>query len=406
MHQLHFFAIAVCAVFGLLLNWRIENYFHNRRLRTKKLRIHVNGIRGKSTVTRNLAGLLRAANYHTIAKTTGSAACLIDPQGNDHAIRRNGSPTILEQVNIIRGLSPEVDALVIECMAIKPEYQRICEEKIVRSNIGVITNVREDHQDVLGFSLREIAGNLALTFPIDGVLITSEQSPDLLRLFRSVAEQRNTKLVVANPDDVTDLELNQFPYVAFKENIAIGLELAKVLGIDRSQALLGMAEAAPDPGALRIEQTSFQNRELTWCDLFAVNDRESVITCRQRIDSFTSRDSVKIGLLNNRADREQRALQFARIAALDLQLDFIALLGAYEKQVEAEILKQGYPSENIIRLGAQRGILGQKLIEELLRKTNKQHIVLLGLVNIHTAQATSVREFFFGNADGGNDEPC
>ena len=50
-----------------------------------------------------------------------------------------------------------MQALVIECMALKPEYQEVSERMIVRSNIGVLTNVREDHQDVMGETLPEIA---------------------------------------------------------------------------------------------------------------------------------------------------------------------------------------------------------------------------------------------------------
>ena len=169
MESVYLFALAVSAAAGLILNWRLEKFFHLRRMNSKSLRIHVNGIRGKSTVTRIVAGMLREAGYKTVAKTTGSAACVIGSDGHDQPIRRAGAPTILEQISVVRQLERQVEALVIECMAIKPEYQEICEEKIVQSNIGIITNVREDHQDVLGATLPEIASSLLLTCPRSGV---------------------------------------------------------------------------------------------------------------------------------------------------------------------------------------------------------------------------------------------
>ena len=39
-----------------------------------KIRINVNGIRGKSTITRMTCAVLKEAGYKVIAKTTGTAA--------------------------------------------------------------------------------------------------------------------------------------------------------------------------------------------------------------------------------------------------------------------------------------------------------------------------------------------
>ena len=396
------FALAVVSAAGLILNWQVEALLHDRRLKSKKLRIHVNGIRGKSTVTRILAGMLREANFRTVAKTTGSAACVIDLTGEDRPIRRRGAPTILEQIKIVRDLDDHVEALVIECMAIKPEYQRICEKKIIQSNIGVITNVREDHQDVLGDSLEEIARNLLSTCPQNGVLITAEQAPRLLTIFRKVAKQKHTRLIVANPDEVSDDQLKTFPYVAFKENVAIGFALADLLNIDQKTAMEGMVQAAPDPGVLKIVRRQHLKRNIMWADLFAVNDRESVISCVEKVGKLAEADSIKIGLLNNRSDREHRAIQFANIAARDIALDYVALLGAYEQRVEVELVNYGFAANRIIRLGAPRGASGAQMIEALLARARGKNLLIFGLVNIHTPQAESLREWFHENDLGGS----
>ena len=196
------------------------------------MRIHVNGIRGKSTVSRIIAGVLREAGLCTIGKTTGSAACFVMPDGSDLPIRRRAAPTILEQIEFIKNRIPDgCQAIVVECMAIRPDYQRICETKIVQSNIGVITNIREDHQDVMGQSLEEIAQALANTCPANGVLITSEQNSHLVNILREEALKRNSRLVQVDPAVVSDDMIGRFPYVAFKENIAIALAVATLLKI-------------------------------------------------------------------------------------------------------------------------------------------------------------------------------
>ena len=391
---------ALISTIALMLHWKLESLFHNQRIRSKTLRIHVNGIRGKSTVTRIVAGMLRQAGYNTFAKTTGSAACIIDTAGTDHAILRTGSPTILEQVKIIREIEPAVEALVIECMAINPKYQSVCELKIIQSNIGVITNVREDHQEVLGKSLPEIAYSLLTTCPINGTLITAEQNPQLLPIFQQVAEEKHTKLIFADPNEVNDEELNSFNYVAFKENIAIGLAIAKILGIDREMALAGMISAAADPGALLVSRTTYKQCQLTWADMFAVNDRESVIAAVNRVASICNEKVAKIALLNNRTDREYRAIQFAQIAANDLKLDYVALLGAYERQVESELIRCGFPRQRIIKLGEHRGYIAEELVDRIVDSVEVPELLMMGMVNIHTTQAESIRKFFNNRDEG------
>ena len=61
----------------------LENYYHNKSLKKIPIRIHVNGARGKSSVTRLIAAGLRAGCIATIAKTTGSAPRIIDKDGSD-----------------------------------------------------------------------------------------------------------------------------------------------------------------------------------------------------------------------------------------------------------------------------------------------------------------------------------
>ena len=65
----------------------IENYYHNKSLDKIPTRIHVNGARGKSSVTRLIAAGLRAGGVSTMAKTTGSAPRIIDKNGIDTVLK-------------------------------------------------------------------------------------------------------------------------------------------------------------------------------------------------------------------------------------------------------------------------------------------------------------------------------
>jgi poly-gamma-glutamate synthase PgsB/CapB len=119
---------------------------HRRRMNDLDINVHVNGIREKSTVTRMIGGVLREAGHTSIAKTTGTFACVIDPEAGEHPIRRTGPANIIEQYRFLAdwldGAEDPVKALVVECMAVKPKYQDLCQNVILRSPLTVITNVR------------------------------------------------------------------------------------------------------------------------------------------------------------------------------------------------------------------------------------------------------------------------
>lgn len=389
--------IGIAALVAIGLNWRwaLEAWRHERRIRAIPHRIHVNGIRGKSTVTRIVAGLLREAGYVTVAKTTGTEAAVITRAGFDRKIHRNGPPTILEQLAVVeREASAGLDALVIECMAVNPVYQRVSEERMIHSTIGILTNVREDHQDLMGETLPEIARSLMSTCPRNGVLITAESNPEIVPIIAEEARRRGTLVVWADPETVTEADLARFEYVAFKENVAIGLALADLLWIDRETAMRGMVAAPPDPGVLRIQRLVMAGKHVTWANLFAVNDRESMIAAMERLEPWRTPGTTVVGILNNRADRARRAIQFADVAVHDLSFDRLATFGAFEETVTARLLANGYPKDRIVNLGERRDPSPDEIVTELIERAPTDHVMLVGFVNIHTHQAELLMELF------------
>ncbi len=389
------FFIALATLVVLMWRWSRVQQQHNKRIQQMRLRVHVNGIRGKSTVTRLVAGVLREGGFNTIGKTTGSATCVIHEDGNESPIKRKGAATIVEQIDIIRNYcTPKTEALVIECMAVNPLYQKVSQDEIVKGNITVITNIREDHQDVMGHTLPEIADSLSNTIPYNGLLITAEDRPELREQLERNARARGSKFLYADPAQVTDDDLKGFDYLSFKENLAIGLAIAQMLDIPREVAMRGMRKCLPDIGVVFVQRVMIQGKEIVWAPMFAVNDRESTILGIEALRPYHRADATRIGVLNNRYDRAVRATKFAEIAAKDLDLDYYITFGAYEEQVTEQMVELGCPRERIINLGFSKNPTLEEILDQIVSLIKGEQGFLIGMVNIHTPQAELLMEFF------------
>ncbi len=389
-----FLVLVTGAVFAY---WRVSILGHQRRIDQLQVRVHVNGIRGKSSVTRLLAGVLREGGYVTVAKTTGSAARVIGRRGEESPIKRRGAATINEQVDIVREhVTPDVEALVIECMAVRPLYQEYSQDFIVRSDITVITNVREDHQEEMGETLEEIADSMSVTIPRNGVLVTGENRPHLQERLRRNAEARGSRFVYADPRQVLEEDLRGFDYLQFKDNIAIGLELAKLLGIDRLSALRGMWKAVPDVGVVRLRTYDIRGKKVLWVPMFAANDRESVVVTFELLQAHFPPGATVIGILNNRLDRGRRAELFATMVPEDLApfLHHVVTFGAYEDTVTSTIVAGGYPADRVHNLGETRNPTLDEILDEIAGLIEGEQGVLVGMVNIHTHQAEMLIHHF------------
>ena len=133
--------VLIIATVLLIAFWTHEFWRHQRNVKAIPVRIHVNGTRGKSSVTRLIAAGLRAGGKRTVAKITGTLPRVVLPDGREAAIIRLMGANIIEQKYIFRhAVSDKPDAIVVECMAVNPGFQWITERKFVRSTISVITN--------------------------------------------------------------------------------------------------------------------------------------------------------------------------------------------------------------------------------------------------------------------------
>lgn len=313
MLTLFLIVLGLCA--ALLAAGVAERRGHEARLRTIRHRVLVNGIRGKSSITRLIAAGLREGGLVTVAKTTGSAARFLFPDGTEEPVfRRRGIANVVEQVRVVAHAAAfRPDALVIECMAVQPQLQELSQDVLVRSTIGVLSNVREDHLDEMGPTLDDVARSLSRTMPAGGICVTAER--DRLPVLRQEAWERGCRLVAVDPAGVSDAELARFPTPTFRDNVAIALAVTELLGVPRATALAGMWAAEPDPGSLRVTEHLHGAAVLRVANLFAANDPESTL---QGIAMLRAHGLVADPLhlvINCRPDRLERNVQMGELVA-------------------------------------------------------------------------------------------
>ena len=279
--------------------------------------VYVNGTRGKSTVTRMIAAGLAAGGHRVLCKTTGTLPIAIHPDGRQEHIERRAPANIREQLTYLHKAAREkADVLVIECMALQPEYQRVSGRSMLRADVGVITNARLDHTDVMGDTREEILDCLVEMLPQRGLIFTAER--DFPQRMAERAKKLGSALTVSDPASVRDLpgamELD------FPENVALALDVCMGLGVDRLTAFEGLKAFVRDPFALSV----YGNETLTFVNALSAND----VSSTKRIYEATrgSGGEELIVLVNNRGDRPARALDMVRLCR-ELRPRQIWLLG-------------------------------------------------------------------------------
>ena len=136
--------------------------------------IAVTGTRGKSSVTRMLASVLRADGRKVLAKTTGSSPRFLWPDGSETEIRRRGPASVLEQKALLNHAARRnVDCVVAEVMSINPENHVVESHQLLKPDIVVVTNTWPDHVGAQGETDVEVAETLALDIPEHATAVIS-----------------------------------------------------------------------------------------------------------------------------------------------------------------------------------------------------------------------------------------
>ena len=274
-------------------------------------------------------------------------------------------------------------------MALQPLYQWITENKMIHATIGVITNVRPDHLDVMGPGLLDVADALCKTIPRNNHLFTAEDS--IIDVLKDKANKKNATLHITNPKSISNEEMNKFTYIEHAENVALAVSICEHLGVKRKTALKGMYSAIPDAGVLKRYTVKYYNKKITFYNAFAANDPDSSLKIWKMLkDQFGIKGTHAI-LLNTRHDRLDRARQLAEMIAQNLvkKIDYIFLMGQSTDVIESISIKNKIDRSKIINLG---WVTPDILFEKILDLTDKM-ITVIGIGNMG-GMGAPVAEYF------------
>lgn len=371
-----FFLLGLTCLFLILL--AAESFLYNRRLKKIPLRITVSGTRGKTSITRTLASVLRAHGIKVLAKTTGSEAIWILPDGSLEKIKRRGLISILEQKRLIaKAVKLQVECVITEIMSIHPDNHKTETGKLIQPGLTILSNFRADHTDVAGTSVREISELFANDiFPGSKVIIPeAELNEHILKAI----QQNRAGLITAKTG--TCLELNLPGHIFnrhFPENLDAVSTAAKYLGIADPAIFKGILNTRLDIGQHEIFRFDADNRKIWFVNAFAANDPVSTVRIVGKIREMLSPEirlvPEIIGLLALRSDRGERSRQW---------LDYLRSEG---KDLFSRTYVSGIHSPVFTRKLTNCERLTGKTPEKITRRimdSTEGDLLVFGIVNIH-----------------------
>lgn len=366
----------------VLVGWGgVESYRHRRKLKQIPIRIHVNGTRGKSSVTRLIAAGFRQAGFRTCAKTTGTLPRFILPNGSEASIVRGAGANIIEQIRIVAAACAlRAEVLVVECMALQPQLQWICEDKLIRATHGVLTNVRPDHLDVMGPSEGHVARALCGMIPPHRVVFSSEWQ--WRGVMAAACADRRSTLHTLEPQEqnaLTDADMARFSYHEHRSNVALALRVLEHFGISRQVALAGMASVKPDVGALQTYFLDIHGKDIVFANGFAANDPVSTSHIWQAMCEKYHDADTYIALVNCRMDRCDRTRQLEQaLLGWRKQPDYVALMGSDSVTLTRLAARHGFDTSRIILCD---DVAPDKILQRLATPVHRRGLVI-GIGNI------------------------
>lgn len=334
--------IAFILVSLVLILLIVEKWYINVQVNKIPIRILVNGTRGKSTSVKYLAALLRSNDYKVLSKITGIIPTVFYEDDDSEVIKRRGGARVTEQFGIInKAARKNVDAIVLECMSINPELQKL-ESTILKPHIYVITNIREDHLEDLGSTPEEWAESICNAIPENCTVITTET--DQLDIIKRYAAERNSKVVTIN--EILLNEQSTFESV-HPDNLKIVRMCAEEINlkIDGFYDRLKLIEQ--EKSLISIKHG---HHKISFVNAFAANDVPSATKIYyDTLDEQMTRYIV----FNSRGDRPYRTTGFMEwLSKAKVEKYFLA---GTNSGLARRILKRNGVEENkIIRLNEKR----------------------------------------------------
>jgi poly-gamma-glutamate synthase PgsB/CapB len=308
VNQLFLLLILILLLTGFLV---IESVIHGRNLKKIPLRITVSGTRGKTSVARTLASVFRSAGYRVMAKTTGSEAMYILPDGSEKPVERWGLVTILEQKKLIRKAIREgAECLVAEVMSIRPENHSVETQKLLKPHLTILTNFSPDHLDVVSGRREDIIRLYANdVYPASRVMIHQDESDqDLLDLITV----NKGYPVVAAAGLHRSLNLPMEVYHNHQDiNLDLVIRTSQLFDIKENDVFNGIMGSKLDIGRAQVFCVEQAAKRIHFASVFAANDPESTVNLIKKItERFDAGKNAVAGLLTLRSDRGERSRQW------------------------------------------------------------------------------------------------
>lgn len=306
--------IWILSVSIFLLYLFTESIFLKKKRQSLPLRITVTGIRGKTSVVRLLASVLRQNGKKVLAKTTGAKPCLIYQDGREEILKRRGLPSILEQKKLIKiAYRANADVIVSEIMSIHPENHYIESQKILKPHVVILTNIRLDHTEAMGKTKEDIASVFCLDFPKKATVFIPEKEKNSVML-DCLKEKKCNLIEIKNNvfkssmEDETALLSHIYP-----QDLDIIYAICNHLNIDKKIIEKGMMDVSTDSGSLKIWQFQKNKKSVYLINGFGANDPESTRKTISKIKKILPAEYKNItGLLCLRKDRGDRTQQWIK----------------------------------------------------------------------------------------------
>jgi hypothetical protein len=290
----------------------LRGYRHRKNLERVDTRIVVSGIRGKSSTARRLDDILNERGYDTLTKITGNRPYLVH-NGEVHPIQRSGPRvTLYENISLINEFFPEMDAYqpedfgVFENQGITEYTTRFINRRLVKPQVVLLTNVRQDHADTLGESREDIARAFARSIPSGTHVVSGEQHPVIHEYLTESIERRGATI----------------------EQVDVPGRHEGMIGAETVHALNDVLEAVDEP-PVPDEKVDEYLRETQpeWTQLpngkvfnaAEVNDVESTEMVRERLAG----DDRVTPFVYLRWDRRGRTASFVRYMNMLVERDLI-----------------------------------------------------------------------------------
>lgn len=360
-------------LFLVLLLMISESLIINNCTRNIAVKVHINGTRGKSTITKYIYAGLKENGFKVMGKVTGEIPTLLLPDGTSKTIKRRGSARVQEQFNIIRKAHRKnVDALVLECMSIDPILQKL-ESFVFNPHIYIISNIRDDHREKMGSTLDEQVQSICSAIPSNSKVIACESS--YMDTIKKIALKHKSEFVEAI--NLYDEEKKRIPQNAHEINIRLALTACIESGISREIAFEGILKQV-DTIESPIYSIPHANHKQYFLNAFSVNDIPSV---RDYLKHWTNELNITdkmVVVFNTRSDRPLRTDLFIEwINSNHENIDTVILVGDHKIRANRLLSKLNKPIQII---DIQNN--SQAHIKDIILENSVNSSLIVGIGNI------------------------